>query len=285
MRRSQSLLAALVSALLGVALVAPGAGAQPSSRALERATGYYLALGDSLATGYQPDRGNELDGGYVGLVHDAATERNAKTRLVNLGCAGETSQTFVDGGHCDFKRGSQLAEMRHFLQAHGQFTRLVTIDIGANDVQRCLSGGVIDQACIERGMAAVSVNLPAILAELRVAAPQAQIVVLDYYNPFLAAWLQGPGGQTLAQQSAVLQQALNGIIVHAAAGAGADLARVSDAYQSGNWTLTSMPGAGQVPTNVALICAWTWMCTRNDIHANDPGYAVMARTVAALLRF
>ena len=284
MRRFLRLLAAFCSALLGISLVAGSAVAQPNPRALERAMGYYLALGDSLATGYQPTTGNDLTGGYVGHVHDAAVERNAKTRLVNIACAGETSQSFVDGGHCDFKRGSQLEEMRHFLRAHGQFTRLVTIDIGSNDVQRCLSGGVIDQDCIQGGMAQVEVNLPTILAELRVGAPNAQIVVLDYYNPFLAAWLTGAEGQALAEQSAGLQQALNGIITQAAAGAGADLARVSVAYQSSNWQLTQVPGLGQVPTNVALICGWTWMCTRNDIDANDPGYAVMAQTVVAVLR-
>jgi hypothetical protein len=40
---------------------------------------------------------------------------------------------------------------------------------------------------------------------------------------------------------------------------------------------------GPVPTNVATICAWTWMCQLGDIHANDTGYAVMAGAVAARL--
>ena len=51
MRRPLPLLAALLSALIGVALVAPSAAAKPDARAVERAMGYYLALGDSLATG------------------------------------------------------------------------------------------------------------------------------------------------------------------------------------------------------------------------------------------
>ena len=44
-----------------------------------------------------------------------------------------------------------------------------------------------------------------------------------------------------------------------------------------------MPGLGTVPTNVAVICANTWMCSRFDIHANDAGYALIGHTVVARL--
>ena len=282
MRRPLPLLAALVSALLGVALVAPSAAAKPNPRAVERAMGYYLALGDSLATGYQPTTGNDLDGGYVGDVYEAAAQR-AKMRLANIACAGETSQTFVDGGRCDYVKGSQLEQAEHFLRAHGQFTRLITIDIGANDVQRCVIEGVVDGRCIAQGMNAVATNLPVILETLRAGAPNAQIVVLDYYNPFLAAYLVD-GGEELAKQSSVLQDTLNKIIATAAADVDvdADLAKVSVAFESDNWA--PVDGPDSTPTNVARICAWTWMCTHTDIHANDAGYAVMADTVIAELR-
>ena len=284
MRRPLPLLAALVSALLGVALVAPSAAAKPDPRAVERAMGYYLALGDSLATGYQPTTGNDLDGGYVGDVYEAAAQR-AKMRLANIACAGETSQTFVDGGRCDYVKGSQLEQAEHFLRAHGQFTRLITIDIGANDVQRCVGGtGTIDFGCIAEGMQAVATNLPLILETLRAGAPNAQIVVLDYYNPFLAAYLAGEAGKALATQSTYLQIQLNEIIAKAAADVGADLAEVSLAFESFTTTPTLLPGVGTVPRNVARICTWTWMCVRSDIHANDAWYAVMAQTVIAELR-
>ena len=35
--------------------------------------------------------------------------------------------------------------------------------------------------------------------------------------------------------------------------------------------------------NVAAICQLTWMCTSNDDHPNNTGYAVIATTVVAKL--
>ena len=64
----------------------------------------------------------------------------------------------------------------------------------------------------------------------------------------------------------------------------ADVADVSTAFRSTVTTPVTVPAlGGAVPTNVATICAWTWMCQLGDIHANDAGYAVMADTVAARL--
>lgn len=281
MKRITTVLAALCAALLS----APTAHAEPSPPALDQAMGYYVALGDSLAAGYQPGVGDDKDGGYVGAVHDAIRETSPKTRLVNLSCSGETSVTLVSGGRCDYELGSQLAQAVDFLTDHGKFTRLVTIDIGANDVQRCVDRTTlaVDLPCVSAGMTAVATNLPLVLDKIRALAPNAKVVVLDYYNPFLATWLLGPGGQTTAQLSVLLQTQLNAIITRAAADSGAALAPISTTFKSTDWTLVTAPGLGTVPTNVATICTYTWMCTRFDIHANDAGYALMAQTVAARL--
>jgi len=281
-RRTWTALLAL-TAVIG--LTAPPAAAAPSDRGRERATGWYLALGDSLAAGYQPDAGDDLTGGYVGGVLDAVREESPKTRLVNVACSGETAVTMVEGGRCAYDEGTQLAQALEFLHAHGAFTRVVTIDIGANDVQRCVSRSpvAIDLACVQRGLADVQRILPSVLGQLRAAAPGARIVVANYYNPFLAAALTGPAGQALAAQSTALQGALNGIIAAAAAATGSQVADVAAAFASTDTTPVTVPGLGTVPRNVATICAWTWMCLRNDIHANDTGYAVMATAVAARL--
>lgn len=285
----QRLVRSLVLACAALLGLVQAASAAPSPTGQARATGWYLALGDSLAAGYQPGAGDDLAGGYVGHVLDAVQATSPKTRLVNLACSGETSVTLVAGGRCDYELGSQLAQAVDFLEDHGQLTRLVTIDIGANDVQRCVSrptptsGFVVDEACIGRGMTDVATNLPRVLGTLRALAPHARFVVLDYYNPFLAAWLTGTEGQTVALQSSGLQHALNAIIAGAAAGTGAGLADVSGAFHSDDWTVVTAPGIGAVPRNVATICAWTWMCTRGDIHADDAGYAVLGQAVAARL--
>lgn len=278
-------LAVLVSAFAAtLTLLAPPAAAQ---RALPpeagRAAGWYLALGDSLAAGYQPDRGDEPEGGYVGRVLDELRDRDNKANklhLRNVACSGETVVSMLEGGRCDYPQGSQLDQALHFLRAHGRNTELITVTIGANDVQRCVSrspGGPmsVDYACVQQGLATVATRLPAALGALRAAAPDAQIVVTDYYNPFLAAWSADPG---LAQLSSVLQDQLNGQIVAAAAGVDAEVADVAGAFSSDVWA--PAPGSG-LPTNVAVICSWTWMCRQTDIHANDLGYAAIAGAVVA----
>jgi lysophospholipase L1-like esterase len=262
-----------------IALGSATAGwAAPSPEGSAKAMGYYLALGDSLAAGYQPVGGVDLTGGYTDDVLAGIQATNPKTQLVNLACPGERSTSMVSGGICPYDQGSQLDQALEFLHAHGRYTRAITVQIGANDVQRCVDRTtlVIDLICIQAGMADVATYLPMILGKLRTQAPDAQVIVLNYYNPFLAAWLTGD--TALAQQSAQLQATLNAIIAQAAAASGSTLADVATAFRSTDWTLV-----GGVPTNVAYICRYTWMCTRNDIHANDAGYTLIGQTVVARL--
>ena len=242
--------------------------------------GYYLALGDSLAAGYQPDRGPEPTGGYADDVLAGIRAAEPKTTLVNLACPGERSTTMVLGGTCPYDEGSQLDQALGFLHAHGRYTRVVTVQIGANDVQRCVDRAkqAIDLACIQAGMADVATYLPMILGKLRAEAPGAQVIVLNYYNPFLAAYLAG--NVALAQQSASLQAMLNGIIGSSAGASGATVADVATAFRSTDFTI---PAGSTLPTNVAFICVYTWMCIRGDIHANDAGYALIGQTVVARL--
>lgn len=279
------LVVVVLTVLLGAAgaLVAPTASADPSPQGRANAKGYYLALGDSLAAGYQPGVGDDRAGGYVGQVLTAVQRSAPKTALVNLACSGETTVTMLEGGRCTYAAGSQLAAARDFLHAHGQFVRVVTIDIGANDITRCAAGGSLDQACFVRAMGTVHANARAILAQLRALAPHASIVVLTYYNPFLAAWLTGSSGQVLARTTTGGLQAFNAGLVAAATSVGGVGADVAGAFSSTVWTLVPFGGGMQVPLNVARICQWTWMCTLSDIHTNDTGYAVLATSVIAAL--
>ncbi len=288
-------LSVVVAVLAAVGLSLPAASAQASSHrepahgsghGSTHAMGWYLALGDSLAAGYQPGQGDDKTGGYVGGVLDAVRTTTPKTKLVNVACSGETVVTMVRGGRCAYEEGTQLEQAVEFLHAHRRTTPLVTIDIGANDVQRCVSRTPlgIDLVCIQQGLGDVQRLLPKVLAQLHRAAPGARIIVLNYYNPFLAAYLTGPAGQALAQQSVALQASLNAIIAGSAASVGAQVADVATAFRSTDTTPVTVPAlGGSVPTNVATICAWTWMCQLGDIHANDTGYAVMSGVVAARL--
>jgi len=275
----------LVGAVLAaVTLIGSAGAAQAGAGRTEepRATGWYLALGDSLAAGYQPGAGDDRDGGYVGDVLATVQESAPKTKLVNLACSGATTVSMVEGDRCAYEEGTQLAQAVEFLHAHARNTRLVTLDVGANDITSC-ARPAIDPVCAAAALQRINTNLGRILTELRAAAgPDVEIVVLNYYNPFLAAWLTGASGQALATASSGLQAQLNGIIAGRAASVGAEVADVSTAFESTNWTPTAS-AFGSLPTNVVRICTWTWMCTRGDIHANDAGYAVLAAAVEARL--
>ena len=280
MRRALAIVIATL-ATHGVLVTPAAASAKPDPSA-GTATSWYLALGDSLAAGYQPGVGDDRDGGYVGGVLDALQDSAPKAKLSNLSCSGATTTSMLGTDRCAYEQGSQVDAAVQFLRAHKTKVDLVTIDIGANDVTPC-ARGTVDVACAIGAVGTVERNLTTILGRLRAATgPQTQIVVLNYYNPFLAAWLTGPAGQQVAALTTGLQAMLNGAVARSAASADADVADVATAFRSTNTTPVAT-AYGTIPTNVATICAWTWMCSKSDIHANDAGYAVLADVVAGRL--
>ena len=56
--------------------------AQAANSARSAPAGWYLALGDSVATGLQPGLGDDLRGGYVGHVLQALRASAPQTRCV-----------------------------------------------------------------------------------------------------------------------------------------------------------------------------------------------------------
>ena len=287
-RRVFAIVAVAATLALGGTVAATNAAG-----AIDHAQHYYVALGDSLAAGVQPlptGQSVPTDRGYVDDLDRQLSVNDAKLNLVKLGCPGETTASMIEGGICSYRHAdSQLDAAVRFLHAHHNHVSLVTIDIGANDVDGCVSGSDIDQQCVADGFAAIGDNLPKIVGELRAAAPGVQIVAMNYYDPFLAAWLNGPAGQELATQSVQLATVLNNLEASAYAAGGVEVADVAAAFSSTDFeTQVQLPGVpGTVPLNVARICQWTWMCAPPpvgpNIHANDAGYQVIADTFAALL--
>lgn len=268
-----------LSAVLAVAGFTAAPAASAGADNPHASSGTYVALGDSLAAGYQPGLGDDKDGGYVGGVYADLRDKYRGAKLVNLACSGETSTGMIADGRCTYPDGrSQLEAAVDLIRSQKGKVRLITLNIGANDVQRCVKSGAVDMPCVQAGLTAVARNLPQITTALRAAAgAQTQIVVLNYYNPFLAAW--AAGNPQLAQLSTMLQGQLNASISYAANAADAKVADVAAVFRSNDWSL--QPNG--LPTNVAMICGYTWMCSKGDIHANDMGYALMADTVTPLV--
>jgi len=270
MRRLASILAAslLTLALAGPALAAPNA----------HATRYYLSLGDSLAAGQQPI-GDPADmyrtsDGYADQLYAMARARYPHLEHVKLGCPGETTVTFVEGGICEYAHGSQLDEAIAFLDAHLKATVFITIDIGWNDFP-CETG----IECVPPGVASIQAHLPGILDTLRAHAPRVPIAGATMYDPFLAYWLQGtPEGRYLATISvsdAIVP--INDLVAGIYASRGIPVADVEGFFLTTHFTPeVPLTGFGTVPINVAVICGATWVCTAGNNHANHYGYLLMA---------
>ena len=129
----------VLATIAALAILPAAAHADPSPRGVEKATGYYLALGDSLAAGYQPGMGDDKTGGYVGGVLDAVRAQSPKTKLVNLACSGETVATMVSGGRCAYEAGSQFDQaLDHHMQ---EIRRRALFDQLALGWKRLVVGG------------------------------------------------------------------------------------------------------------------------------------------------
>ncbi|MRH87884.1 hypothetical protein GFY24_10555 [Nocardia sp. SYP-A9097] len=284
------------TAALAAAALTGGAGhAAADSNTGDRSTQYYLALGDSLAAGFQTLPGSHNYDHYLvgrGYAQDIArtlgTEAQSRDQgfeFTNLGCPGESTRTMLEGG-CGFEHpytDPQLVEAEAFLRAHHDDNVIVTLDIGANDVDRCALGGRFDVACVLTGIKAMGPNLNIILDRLQtVAGPHTRIVGMNLYNPFLAKYLE-PGGQVLAAITMPLTGMVNSSIGDAFARHAIPLADVSAVFATNALTPMVPYGDQQVPLNVSRVMEWTNM-SRNDIHANDTGYQVIADTFLPLLR-
>jgi lysophospholipase L1-like esterase len=202
---------ALTAAVFAVAVVAAiGAGATSANPVNgSDANGTYLALGDSVAFGYVPPDAvpapKYLDAhSFVGYPEYLAQQLNE--RVTNASCPGETTGSMLVAGaqsngcenspgspvgyatlyplHAQYQ-GTQMDYALHYLAAH-KHTRLITIDIGANDAFLCQET-TLDH-CSSRaellGVAnEIAVNLGTIFHDLRVVAGyDGPIVALTYYS-------------------------------------------------------------------------------------------------------
>jgi lysophospholipase L1-like esterase len=273
---------AAAGALTAAALTACSASAVPHALPVS----YYLALGDSLSQGVQPDAAGasvETRQGYADQLYAMLHRDRPSLRLVQLGCPGETTTTMIHGGICRYAGQSQLTAAEAFLRGHRGHVVLVTLDIGANDPQDCFGADVIG-SCIT-SMPDAAKNLSTILAGLRSAAgPDTRIVGMSYYLPELAQWRNGFLGQEIARLSARIAVGYNNLLTNAYAQADVPVANVFGAFDTTNFgDQQTVPGFGTLPRNVALICQWTWECTGPprgpNQHANQAGYAVIANAL------
>lgn len=232
----------------------------PAAGVSAQETPKYIAIGDSLSFGLGASEPNQT--GFVALVHDAleGSDRfsGSGIDLLNLSAPGATSPDLLEtGGQLQLA----LAEI-----ARSSSPPVISVSIGGNDLldladadSPCLNDVQTEPCLDELGetLSTLQANLGEVLDSLREASPEANIVVLDLYNPFSGT---GDIRELLADAGV---QRINGVIGATAADADLriDLASVFQVFQ----------GRGK-----------QWIAT-DGIHPNDAGHAVLAETVLAAL--
>lgn len=286
MRRVVSVL--VLAGLAGAILVGCSGAARPKPKP---PVSYYLALGDSLSVGAQPDASGvskPTGDGYPDQLFAILRRQQPGLRLVKLGCIGETTVTMIHGGICRYPGGSQLADAAAFLRAHRARVALVTLDIGANDPETCLTtptpGGLV--TCATKTIPQAVGNVGTILARLRQADSGARIIAMNYYLPALAQWRHGLTGELVARLVEVGADGYNALLDREYGKHGVRVANVFGAFSTTDFgAKATVRGFGSLPGNVAAICRWTWECASPprgpNQHPNQAGYQVITRAFVA----
>lgn len=130
---------------------------------------YYIAIGDSLASGM----GVPPNMGYSDKYFNFLSSKDPKTKYLNLGHGGDTTQDLLNTIN---KNKIELGK-----------ATIITVHIGINDVfekLRVAENQISTQEMVTT-YNTISKNYAAIISDLKTIAPNAKIIVLSYYNPFV----------------------------------------------------------------------------------------------------
>jgi lysophospholipase L1-like esterase len=252
-------------------------GASPAAAQVDSPKQYYLALGDSIAYGYQATKHASglppwaFNTGYVDVFAEHLRQIQPGIAVVNYGCPGETAKSFIKGPclwstfgeqlHAPFS-GSQLDAALTFLAAHPGAVSPITLTLWGNDVRE-FADNCMDLACVQHRapafIALFSERLAKILRQLRDQAPDAEIIITGSWDSFL----------DILEFVDPLFQFLNASMSAVATAAGA---RFADPFPIFN-------PQGDLDREIQIICTLTLLCSENDSHPSDVGYRVLGDLV------
>lgn len=298
--RSQTAIALVLALLLALASPAaahPGHGHGKDKKADKQ---YYVSLGDSYSTGYQPgppgQLGTSTKDGYAYKLPKLAKKRGYDLKLVNFGCGGETTTSILErttaclGPALDgpkYNGQTQVAAAEGFINKHRRDVKLITVSIGGNDVTACATAADAF-TCVAEAAQKIKTNVTALAQRLRTAAgPKPPIIGLTYPDVILGLYLSSEQSERdLAAASVVVfRDVINPALKEAyesGQGAFVDVTAATDAYVPFEQTTTLAP-YGEIPIAVATVCRITYYCERRDIHAKPEGYLIEAQLIAAVL--
>ena len=240
----------------------------------------YLALGDSIAFGYNPlVIPVNLDDyvGYPEIVSDAIHRK-----VANASCFGESSGSFLvlgapDTGCAQWRAslplyvsysGTQMQYALDYLQANLKKTDLITIDIGVNDLGVLLASCNDNLTCASAGLpstlAAYAENLTTIFGGIRAA---------GYTGPIVAVTPYAVNYDDPVEVSGLI--ALDGVLAQVASAFDVQVADAFDAFLAAD-----VPYAGDSCAAGLLIKLPNGTC---DIHPSLAGQTLIAQTVVGLV--
>ena len=252
----------------------------------------YLALGDSVAFGFNPHipytKLTVSSGDFVGYPESTANADGLD--LTNASCPGETTGSFLDASQPDngchtgpkYDRylkvnyegaPNQMAFALSYLANHPD-TQVITINLGGNDLllleQQCKRSKDFAQCEIDQlpgTLANVADHLAAIFGALRASGFNGQIIVLTQYATDYADPLGAGAASQLRDVTANVADSNNFRV---------DVAPGFEAFES-----ASASTNGDACQAGLLIKLPKGTC---DVHPSDAGRDVLANTVLSVLK-
>jgi lysophospholipase L1-like esterase len=236
----------------------------------------YLALGDSLGAGFQPN--GDDNHGYADDFF-SNLQSHGTTTLENLSCSGETTTTMINGGCIDKAQnkvkynGAQLTAAVNFINAHKGQVSPVTLDVGADNILESNAVNTnnspnctVNMTTFNNALATVDNDLtktilPDLVNALTVNGQRTgDLIIPNYYDP----------EQNLCPNLVSLSQELNSHIANDASSFGVVMADVFTAFGGAATPNNNLPTLTWITSNFPLDLA---------IHPRDAGYQVMATTI------
>jgi lysophospholipase L1-like esterase len=263
------------SSVLLVLVLLVGCGQEPSaedSTAEETTTATaaasssldYVALGDSLATGYGATNGYVYH--YANLL---GSDTGATVNVYNLGVNGLTSKQLRAGIENDQRVKDTIKQ-----------AEVITIDIGANDLLRARwryrtgdCGGADNQDCFRRAVGDFQTNWDAVLASVTGVRPPDTIIIrtMDFYNPLVdvdratESWPNASANDFMVFKEYLEQ--VNSHIDKSSNTYGIPHARIYEAFNG--------PNGDEDPSSKGYMSS-------DGIHPSDDGHAAIAQELRKL---